>query len=72
MKIRVENINVIHLSNGDTIRTALPIVTIEVMAEMAYVLVDFNRKVTAIKSIRKAFDCGLREAKCFVEDAARV
>jgi len=68
--ITVTNINVIHLSNGDKINTALPYDVIVAMTDVCERLVRVHRKITAIKLVREAFDCGLREAKCFAEDAA--
>jgi len=68
--IRVTNINVIHLSNGDKIHTELPYDTITAMAELCVQLGRAHRKINAIRLVREIFNCGLREAKCFAEDAA--
>jgi len=71
MSITIVNMNVIHLSNGDTISTRLPYEVITAMADVCERLVRVNRKITAIKLVREAFECGLREAKYFAEDASR-
>ena len=70
MKVHVINMNRIRLSNGDSFDTELGVDVIEAVASLAGELGGRGRKVQAIKVVRSLFNIGLREAKCFVEDAA--
>ena len=70
MKVHIISMNRIHLSNGDSFDTELGVNVIEAVALLAGELGGRGRKVQAIRTVRGLFNIGLREAKCFVEDAA--
>ena len=59
-----------HIDENIEIVTRLNKEEVEMWADVARLIGGFN-KVKAIKLIRSEFNCGLKEAKYFVEDAMR-